>query len=116
MLTFSHIAKKANISRSGINCHFKKKEELIAEIRPILEDRVKQALDFDSPTAFYKSWQIALASDRMFRNLVKSLGAIQSSTNGENDLVGLIKGDPKEVQQMVYMIIGYTTIHINDYD
>ena len=26
-LTFSNIAKKAEISRSGINCHFKRKED-----------------------------------------------------------------------------------------
>lgn len=111
-LTFSNIAKKANISRSGINCHFKRKEDLMDEIRPILSERVEQALDFSSPDNFFLSWRNAVDNDRMFRNLISKLGYVIDGKTGAAGLIGKIQGDEEEVIKTTYMAIGYAVIHI----
>ncbi|QFT13543.1 TetR family transcriptional regulator [Vibrio sp. THAF190c] len=111
MLTFSHIAKKANISRSGINCHFKRKEDLLAEVEPILAERVSQALDFSSPEAFFASFKLAVDEDRMFRNLIKNTGQVFEKSKGHGELLEIINGDPEEVKNAVYMAIGYAVVH-----
>ena len=111
MLTFSHIAKKANISRSGINCHFKRKEDLLAVVEPVLAERVSQALDFSSPESFYQSFKTAVDEDRMFRNVIKNSGKVFEKEKGPKELLEIINGDPEEVKKAVYMAIGYAVVH-----
>ena len=111
-LTFSHIAKKANISRSGINCHFKRKEDLLQEIKPALSERVHQALDFSSACAFYATWKSAVDEDRMFRNLIKNLGYFFHDNEGAKGLASLIQGSEEDVQRAIYMAIGYAVVNV----
>lgn len=111
-LTFSNIARKADISRSGINCHFKRKEDLLYEIKPALAERVQQALDFSSACAFYATWKSAVDEDRMFRNLLKNLSFFFNDNEGIKGLATLIKGDEEEVQKAIYMAIGYAVVNV----
>ena len=111
-LTFSNLAKKAGISRSGINCHFKRKEDLMDEIRPVLAERVEQALDFSSPDNFFQSWRNAVDNDRMFRNLITKIDYIIDGKTGTASLIRKIQGDKDEVLRTTYMAIGYAVIHI----
>ncbi len=113
-LTFSNIAKKADISRSGINCHFKRKEDLMDEIRPVLAERVEQALDFSSPDNFFQSWRNAVDNDRMFRNLIANLEYVIDGKTGTASLIEKIQGDKEEVIKTTYMAIGYAVIHIGN--
>ncbi|MCG6278747.1 TetR/AcrR family transcriptional regulator [Vibrio vulnificus] len=55
-LTYTHIAEKTGVSRSCVNGHFKKKEELLDELKPKAVEHIIQALEFSSPEAFYLSW------------------------------------------------------------
>ncbi|WP_375748983.1 TetR/AcrR family transcriptional regulator [Vibrio sp. HN007] len=110
-LTFSNIAKKAEISRSGINCHFKKKEDLLDEIRPELAKRLEQALDFSSPELFFETWTLAVDHDRMFRNLLNNLGFIINSQDGAKSLANKINGGEEDVMAVVYKAIGYAVVN-----
>ena len=111
-MTFSHIAKKANISRSGINCHFKRKEDLLREIKSSLFERVHQALDFSSANAFYQSWKSAVDEDRMFRNIITNLDDVFNGKDGVESLAELIQGNEKDIQNAIYMAIGYAVINV----
>lgn len=112
-LTFSHIAKKANISRSGINCHFKRKEDLLQEIKPALAERIHQALDYSNPTAFYTTWKSAVDEDRMFRNLIKNSGYVFDDKEGAIGLSELIQGDDaEEIIEVIYKAIGYAVVNV----
>lgn len=113
-LTFANIAKKAEISRSGINCHFKKKEDLMNEIRPILAERIEQALDFSSPDNFFLSWRNAVDNDRMFRNLIANLENVIDGKAGTASLIEKIQGDEEEIIKTTYMAIGYAVIHVGN--
>lgn len=111
-LTFSHIAKKANISRSGINCHFKRKEDLLHEIKPAISERIHQALDFSSSHAFFDTWKKAVDEDRMFRNLIRNMGYVINNKEGIDDLASLIRGGEDEVKEAIYMAIGYAVVNV----
>ncbi|HAS6166986.1 TPA: TetR family transcriptional regulator [Vibrio vulnificus] len=112
-LTYTHIAEKTGVSRSCVNGHFKKKEELLDELKPKAVEHIIQALEFSSPEAFYLSWVNAVNEDRMFRNLIQNVGEIICSAEGRMSLTNRISGDSKEAEKALYMAIGYAVVHIS---
>ncbi|WP_158135692.1 TetR/AcrR family transcriptional regulator [Vibrio navarrensis] len=112
-LTFTHIAEKTGISRSGVNGHFKRKEDLLEELKPKAVELVIQSLEFSSPEDFYRSWVKAVREDRMFRNLIQNVGEIICTEKGRTRLTRLIQGDEEEVERVVYMAIGYAVVNIS---
>ncbi|CAK3141874.1 hypothetical protein VCRA2122O339_200089 [Vibrio crassostreae] len=84
------------------------------EIRPILAERVEQALDFSSPDNFFLSWRNAVDNDRMFRNLIANLENVIDDKAGTASLIEKIQGDEEEIIKTTYMAIGYAVIHVGN--
>ncbi|HAS6349544.1 TetR/AcrR family transcriptional regulator [Vibrio sp. IRLE0018] len=112
-LTYSRIAEKTGVSRSCVNGHFKRKEELLGELKPKAVEQIVQALEFSSPDEFYSSWVKAVNEDRMFRNLIQNVGEMICSAEGRQSLMSRISGDQEEVEKALYMAIGYAIVHIS---
>ncbi|QUM76529.1 TetR/AcrR family transcriptional regulator [Moritella sp. 24] len=109
-LSFLTIAKAANISRSGILTHFKRKEFLIDEIRPMLSALILEPLDLSSPDKFLKSWIKIIDEDASYRQLLTNCKDIMKSVGGAKNLIDLIQGDKEEVKHALCYAIGYATI------
>lgn len=109
-LSFLSIAKVANISRSGIGSHFKRKEYLINEIRPMLEVLILEPLDLSSPDKFLKSWIKVIDGDANYRQLLINCKNIMESAGGAKNLINMIQGDKKEVKDALCYAVGYATI------
>ncbi len=112
-LTFTNIAKCAKISRSGINAHFKKKEDLIHEIEPLMVNLIVTRLDFTSASNFWSSWVDQVDNAKDFQNVI--LCSIEFSYNktGFNNLINAIQGDKEECTKVAYQAVGYAQIHLN---
>jgi len=109
-LSFLSIANAANISRSGIGAHFKRKEHLLNEIRPMLEALILEPLDLSSPDKFLKSWIKVIDEDAGYRQLLTNCKNIMESVGGAKNLIDMIQGDKKEVKDALCYAIGYATI------
>ncbi|MFT5879458.1 MAG: putative DNA-binding protein YlxM (UPF0122 family) [Moritella sp.] len=109
-LSFLSIAKAANISRSGINAHFKRKEHLLNETRPMLAALILKPLDLSSPNKFLKSWTKVIDEDARYRQLLSNCKNIMESVGGAKNLINLIQGDKDEVKNVLCYAIGYATI------
>ncbi|MBY5948410.1 TetR/AcrR family transcriptional regulator [Photobacterium rosenbergii] len=110
-LTFTNIAKKAGISRSGINAHFKRKDDLFNELKSKIVDRLVSTFNFNSPQEFYESWITNFNSDAEFRRIIVGAGAFFSMDDGINGLKDAIKGNPVEVDMYIKMAVGHSVIN-----
>ncbi|MCW8332113.1 TetR/AcrR family transcriptional regulator [Photobacterium sp. SDRW27] len=110
-LTFSNIANRAGISRSGINAHFKRKEDLYFELRGMVSERMKTVFNYNSPQEFYDCWVSNFNSDPEFRRIIISAGAFFSMEEGINKLKDTIKGNPVEIDMYLKMAVGHSVIH-----
>lgn len=115
-LTFTNIAKAANIGRSSINNHFKKKQDLIEELRPLIAAMIEQRLDFSSGAAFYDSWVLAIKQDKEFRQIINGLSIVINSDAGVEGLKKRLVADPDNAEQFIYMAIGYAVVNLPHYD
>lgn len=116
VLTFTNIAKKAGIIRSGINAHFKKKQDLLNVLAPMVSKIILDHLDMSSPTAFYSSWTEAIKTSQVFRNVTKQGDLFATTKQGFDGLVRLIEGDKEEVEETVLMAIGYASVYLPEYN
>lgn len=114
-LTFTNLAKEVGIARSGINCHFKKKCDLIDTIRPQISEIIMQELDFTSAKNFYDSWVNAIKTSRKFRNTISHAEIVFSTTAGIAGLKKSLGGDD-EAERYILMAIGYAVVYLPDYD
>lgn len=115
-LTFTNIATKAEIGRSSINGHFKKKHDLLDALRPQLIDIVNSALDYSSAHNFYQSWVLAIQTNTKFRHTIANMESLVSKEMGLPGLIKLIDDDPKQSEKYIYMAIGYAVINIANYN
>ncbi|PSW10306.1 TetR/AcrR family transcriptional regulator [Photobacterium rosenbergii] len=111
-LTFGTIAKKAGITRSGINAHFKHKADLIDVLIPMFVEIIDKPLIYTSPDAFFTSWVYAIHHDQDFVKAISHSGAIISPQRGVKGLFEKIAGDPAEVERCIYMSIGYAVVNL----
>lgn len=115
-LTFSHLANKANIARSGINGHFKKKSDIIQAVHPRLSAIIYDALDFSSPNTFYDSWTHAIVNNHIFRQAISSTDAFVDTDTGINSLIKAFKSGAREdIEKTIYMAMGYAIVHLPKY-
>ncbi|MDB1126216.1 TetR/AcrR family transcriptional regulator [Vibrio algarum] len=112
-LTFTKLSNHCGVSRSGINRHFPKKNDIVKVLEPKLEKLLKAQMDFSSPSAFYKSWVDGLASNSEFRSALLAAGPIIPTDKGIRNLKRLIKGSEAEVIKTIYMCIGYAVVNLN---
>lgn len=115
-LTFTNIANAANIGRSSINGHFKKKQDLMDELRPQISDCINQHIDFSSAKAFYASWVLAIQNNQAFRQLINGLDILISSDEGVAGLKDRLPDDEQIAQKYIYMAIGYAVVNLPHYD
>jgi hypothetical protein len=112
-LTFSILAKQADISRSGINSHFKLKSDLMAEIRPQIISGIESRLNFSSPEEFYMSWTKAIDTDVEFCRLIIAAGSFINEKDGFDSLIKVISSSNIEITKMyIYQSVGYAVINI----
>ncbi|NOJ02382.1 TetR/AcrR family transcriptional regulator [Vibrio splendidus] len=109
--TFTRLSKQAVISRSGINTHFKRKEDLALELVSKYVEIIKQPLKFESADAFYQSWTEAFDNDSRFKKAILTAGPIIPKLDGVKGLFDSIQGDEQEVKSCVYKCVGYAVIH-----
>jgi len=112
-LTFTNIAVIAGVGRSSINGHFRKKEDLIISIRPIIASMIERPLDFTSASAFYDSWVSALENCDEYRHLIKGLEVIISSAEGVAGLKMRLPENDSDVDKYIYMAIGYAVVNLS---
>ena len=115
-LTFTRIAQNANIGRSSINNHFKKKQDLLDEIRPHITKMIEQRLDFSHGEKFYASWVLAIEQDREFRKIIKGLDIMISSDAGITGLKDRFQEDKQNAEKFIYMAIGYAIVNLPHFD
>ncbi|MDN3697313.1 TetR family transcriptional regulator [Vibrio cortegadensis] len=110
-LSFANIAKKAKISRSGINAHFKRKENLFEELRPLLKEMVMAPLDFSSPDMFLKSWIKVLDENPAYRVMLTNSDQVMGGERAAANLLTMIEGNRAEVRDAVYYALGYALVN-----
>ncbi|MGR5149450.1 TetR/AcrR family transcriptional regulator [Photobacterium alginatilyticum] len=113
VLTFSRLAKEANISRSGINAHFKRKEDLLEVMGSLVSDKIRMLINYSSPRAFYNAWVHEIDHNREFRLLINSAHLFASRDKGIADLKRSIVGNKREVDMYINMAIGYAMLNID---
>ncbi|MGR5150049.1 TetR/AcrR family transcriptional regulator [Photobacterium alginatilyticum] len=111
-LTFGTIAKRAGITRSGINAHFKLKADLVDVLTPMFAEVIEKPLIFSSPDAFFTSWVYAIHHESEFVKAISHAGAIISPRSGVKGLFERIAGEPADVERCIYMSIGYAVVHL----
>lgn len=114
-LTFTNIANKAEIGRSNINNHFKKKHDLIGELRPLLANVIVKPLRFTSTDDFYLSWQQAIKTNREFGHAISVAEPFFSQEQGIAGLKNLFKPGEPNVENTIYMAIGYALVNLPKY-
>lgn len=108
-LTFTNIAKEANISRSSTNTHFKNKEDLIEAIKPKVGEVIVPLFCYDSPEKFLESWKKVYLTDPHAQKLLYNTRHLVSSNEGIDGLISLIQGEDREkVEEVVLYCIGYS--------
>lgn len=110
-LSFANIAKKAKISRSGINAHFKRKENIYEELRPILKGMILEPLDISSPKMFLDSWIKIIDENQAYRKMLVNSDRVMGGQRAASDLLTIIEGDRAEVRDAVYYALGYALVN-----
>ncbi|MGR6838540.1 TetR/AcrR family transcriptional regulator [Aliivibrio wodanis] len=108
-LTFSNIALRAGISRSGTNVHFKRKEDIVEAIKPIIGQKIGALFCYESPEAFLESWKSVIDTNIEARRMIHNHSAMVDGREGMTGLMNLIQGDREEVEKTVFYAIGYAT-------
>ncbi|CED56681.1 HTH-type transcriptional regulator, TetR family [Aliivibrio wodanis] len=108
-LTFSNIALRVNISRSGTNAHFKRKEDIVEAIKPIFGQKIGALFCYDSPKKFLESWKNVIDTNKEARRMMYSIRDMVDPREGMIGLMNAIQGDKKEVEDTVFYAIGYAT-------
>lgn len=111
-LTFSHLAAEAGTSRSGISVHFKKKQDLLNAIAPLMRAKINAQLDFSSPQDFWASWVYSIENSGEFRNLIEHIGALYNSKVGFDALIDRIQGEHQDCVNIAYQAAGYAAVNI----
>ncbi|MGF1911547.1 TetR/AcrR family transcriptional regulator [Vibrio kasasachensis] len=112
-VTLGTLAKRIGMSRSGINCHFPRKEHIAEVLKPIIVKTLIENLDFGSCSDFYESWVNAIDHDPHFVAAVRALGPIVPVGDGFGGLQNRIQcTDNDLVKQTIYKAIGYSVVHI----
>lgn len=114
-LTFTNIANKAHVGRSNINSHFKKKHDLILELRPLLSNVILKPLRFSSVDDFYLSWQQAIKTNREFCRAISVAEIFFDNEQGVVGLKKLFKAGEPNVENTIYMAIGYALVNLPKY-
>ena len=114
-LTFTNIASKANIGRSNINSHFNKKQNIVAALRPMLANVIITPLCFNSAADFYLSWQEAICNNKKFCHAINFAQPLFDNEQGIEDLKKLFKANEPNVENTIYMAIGYAFINLPKY-
>lgn len=115
-LTFTNLANKAAIGRSSINAHFKKKDDLLAELRPQISTIIRQALCFDSVEEFYNSWVHSIESSHQFRQAIDNASFFVETDTGIENMIALFKsGSREEIEKTIYTAMGYAIVHLPKY-
>lgn len=111
-ITFTKLSSHCGVSRSGINGHFPRKEDIKKALEPLISERLVAQMDFSSPDNFYRSWVEGLEQNSEFRAAVLAAGPIIPTEQGVAGLMKLIQGEPDEVMQCIYTCIGYALVHL----
>ncbi|MCG7530677.1 TetR family transcriptional regulator [Psychrobium sp. MM17-31] len=115
-LTFTNLANKAAIGRSSINAHFKKKDDLLAELRPQISIIIRDALCFDNPDVFYDSWVSAIKSNHQFRQAIDNAKWFVDTDTGIERLIASFKsGTREEIEKTIYTAMGYALVNLPKY-
>lgn len=114
-LTFTNLAKEAGISRSGINAHFKKKEDILKEIEPLMIKIITTRLDFSSPDKFWDSWVYHIDNSEQFRNAIEHIEGFVYGKESFDKFVETIQGDRNECTKVAYQAAGYAAVNIPHY-
>ncbi len=114
-LTFTNLAKAAHISRSGINAHFKKKEDILKEIEPLMVRIITNCVDFSSPEKFWDSWVYHIDNSEQFRNVLEHIEGFVHGKVSFNNFVAAIQGDRDECTKVAYQAAGYAAVNIPHY-
>jgi len=114
-LTFTNIADKAQVGRSNINNHFKKKNDLLTELRPQLAQIIIQSLDFRSTEHFYNSWVDAIQTKQQFCRAIDTAESFFDNESGIDGLKKLFPVDELNVENTIYMAIGYALVNLPKY-
>ncbi|MEZ9891896.1 TetR/AcrR family transcriptional regulator [Vibrio lentus] len=105
--TFAYIAKKAGVSKSGINAHFDRKADIAKELEPLFAKIINEHLNYESTATFSKTWQKAIDSKPIFVAAIIAFGPIMPTKKGIKELQSKIQGEEKEVLDCIYHSIGY---------
>ena len=111
-LTFTQLALAAGISRSGISAHFKKKQDIIDAIAPLMRDKINAQLDFSSPQNFWRAWVSSIESSEEFRNLIEHIGTLYNNKAGFEALIARIQGDRDACTAIAYQAAGYAAVNL----
>jgi len=112
-ITLGTLAKRIGMSRSGINCHFPRKEHIADVLRPIIAKTLVDNLEFASCSEFYESWVNAIDHNPHFVASVRALGPIVPVSEGFGGLKNRIQCTDKNlVEQTIYQAIGYSVVKI----
>jgi len=114
-LTFTNIADKAQVGRSNINNHFRKKNDLLIELRPQLAQVIIQSLDFSSTECFYSSWVNAIQTTQPFCRAIDTAESFFDNESGIDGLKKLFPVDEPNVENTIYMAIGYALVNLPRY-
>jgi len=110
-MSFAKIAKKAKISRSGINAHFKRKENIYEELRPLLKEMILTPLDLSSPDNFLQSWIKILDENPQYRQMLTNADRVMGGERAATNLLTIIEGKREEVRDAVYYALGYALVN-----
>jgi AcrR family transcriptional regulator len=110
--TFAYIAKKAGVSKSGINAHFDRKADIAKELEPLFAKIINEHLNYESTAAFSKTWQKAIDSEPNFVAAIIAFGPIMPTEKGIKGLQSKIQGQEQEVLDCIYHCIGYAVCNI----
>ncbi|WP_435276550.1 TetR/AcrR family transcriptional regulator [Psychrobium sp. nBUS_13] len=114
-LTFSNLAKQAQIGRSTINGHFSKKNDLLMALQPRLVSIIDENLCFDSADDFYNSWVHAIKSNQEFRQVIKVTGAFFDNDTGIAGLMRRFPSPDEDTEKAIYTAMGYAIVHLPKY-
>ncbi len=115
-ITFAKVANLAGIGKSGINAHFKKKDDLLMNCKPLVGQKFVEYLDFSNIENYYKSFKLAVDSAEEFRHLT-IYSQHFSGYEGTLALKRIFSSEPEaKVNAIIYMAAGYASTKYQERD